>query len=1794
MGIFENVTRRALVAAVAAAVCFFAGVAAAVEVQVISGNDSNSPGELRSLVRTGISGNNDTITFRSDVDTVEIRETDPINIGGRANLSITGNTAADGSPLTKITAADKRINPIIFGNSTGPGLKLANLHFTDIRVNHAGGFITNGSLINVDYYASPVSIGNMTNVWFSNNTSGYDTFLEGGGLVKVRSGVASATMGNIGGGGSFRNNGVTTGSYLQGGGLVGVWSDSGTATMGDIELGAAFQNNAVATGDYFQGGGLVGVWSDSGTATMGGIESGAAFQNNAVATGDYFQGGGLVGARSNSGDATMGGIDSTVSFQDNEVTTNLNSLEGGGLVGAFSASGSASVGGVGGVYTNSTVKTISSAGKIYGGGLVGAAVGADTGGNATVGNILTGSVFGGEDGKGNTVESASTFQGGGLVGARSNSGTATMGDIESGAAFQNNAVTTGDYLQGGGLVGARSASETATMGNIESGVSFQSNSVSTESYQQGGGLVGARSDSGDAKIGNIGSTVSFQDNEVTTNLNSLEGGGLVGAFSASGSASVGGVGGLYTNSTVKTSSTSANIYGGGLVGAAVGAATGGNATVGNILAGSVFGGEDGKGNTVESAYILLGGGLVGARSSSGIATMGDIESGAFFQDNEVTSARSFQGGGLVGASTQSGSALVGDVGGVYIGSTVKTNSSVYGGGLVGASVYTDAGEAKVGDILSGSVFGDAVKKNRVEISTTFYGGGLVGSYSALGAATMGDIKADVSFQGNEIAAEDFFRGGGLVGANTAGDATIGSVESGVSFQNNKVTGSLAWGGGLVGARSESSGTATIGAIAPGAFFQNNEVTVESELYGGGLVGTSSESGSASVGATGGIGGSYTGSSVKTLDSISWIYGGGLVGASVTSSGGNATVGNVRADSVFGGAGTSKNIVETANALDGGGLVGAQSRSGAATVGTIESNVSFQGNEVTAGSVLDGGGLVGAQSNSGDATVGDIASGVSMQGNVVTAGLALVGGGLVGATTSSGPAKIGNISSGAIFHNNKVTAIDSTLEGGGLVGAMAESGTAAIGTVAGEFSNNEVTAGYFLTGGGVLGGYTRDSAYTVSLGNVAGASFTGNTIVVGDKAGAGRGWALGGVIGASGLDDAWTITDTAITGNSLTVSNHNAAVTAGTIYVGTDRDTNNGSHAVTVDGDTVISGNSITYSDGMTRMNSFHFGRGWDMLTDAGMFDSLADASLTLAPGAGQTVELLDPISVDMNNGKAFTYTVGGTAGGTVVLGGLNLLDAAGGSAFTASSGTLHLTNDFSMTAGSPALDGSSNGGTLTVNLDNTSGNLSLILDLDGRDTTLAMFDSPDSFGVTGGNIGATVNVSVSGRTFSPTAVSEAWLVTNNRQSVDENNFTISDPDSNMTFVTDGDNLFITGTFIAPDSVSNSRNPNVRSSFDSGSLNDAWQAAKAGMTPADADAMFDRIAANTDPLTAEVFATRALSALDSANGMWQSVRGLAGLEAPGGWRRDAADGATDVASAAATASLACPASRRFAAFAGYFGSRYDQNGRSGVHGYDGRLHGFAVGGTYIFSPAWRGGLYFAHGRDKTDFDRLGAKNTAKGWQAGGFVEARPTARWGVRADLSHTWFDNDLRHDTPAGRYAADFDQRIFGLGVETGYDFWSCDGRARLTPFASLRWQHLSQDRVAENARGGAPEDLASRFDAQSADSLTGSLGIEVIRDILLAGGRRLQPSLRAAWTHEFADARVTGHGAYGTGGGVLGGYRVVSVKKGRDSLDLSAHLTARVHESAGSAVDLTAGVDASFRSRYAGYGFQVGMSVGF
>ena len=147
------------------------------------------------------------------------------------------------------------------------------------------------------------------------------------------------------------------------------------------------------------------------------------------------------------------------------------------------------------------------------------------------------------------------------------------------------------------------------------------------------------------------------------------------------------------------------------------------------------------------------------------------------------------------------------------------------------------------------------------------------------------------------------------------------------------------------------------------------------------------------------------------------------------------------------------------------------------------------------------------------------------------------------------------------------------------------------------------------------------------------------------------------------------------------------------------------------------------------------------------------------------------------------------------------------------------------------------------------------------------------------------------------------------------------------------------------------------------------------------------------------------------------------------------------------------------------------------------------------------------------------------------------------------------------------------------------------TPFAAMRWQHLSQDSGAERALRTAPTAFASNLSGLSADSIVSSLGFEAAREINLSDGHQIISSVKAEWNHEFGDSDITGSGGYG---GLPATYRVVSLERSRDSATVSAQLATRIHQFATSAVDLTAGTDVTFGRRYANYGLKVGLGVTF
>ncbi len=245
----------------------------------------------------------------------------------------------------------------------------------------------------------------------------------------------------------------------------------------------------------------------------------------------------------------------------------------------------------------------------------------------------------------------------------------------------------------------------------------------------------------------------------------------------------------------------------------------------------------------------------------------------------------------------------------------------------------------------------------------------------------------------------------------------------------------------------------------------------------------------------------TGAQISTQVSIP----GGLINVSNYSSaeGGAAILGTL----------TSMQFINNAvrsdggQSISGGGLVGALSDLGVATVGGVtDSNTWFIGNTVTMGynNGISGGGLLGAFSDHRTATENTATATLTAvngryDGNSITTGTMMnnergniAGGGLAGAYSNSGKAAIDSIQ--GFFAAQSTNTINAgRIQGGGLVGAAANGyngGNATIDNVSGDFGTKgkNVVNGVKVLGGGLVGAYARNDA---SIDDIAATSVFGN-------------------------------------------------------------------------------------------------------------------------------------------------------------------------------------------------------------------------------------------------------------------------------------------------------------------------------------------------------------------------------------------------------------------------------------------------------------------------------------------------------------------------------------------------------------------------------------------------------------------------------------------------------------------------------------------------------------------------------
>lgn len=357
------------------------------------------------------------------------------------------------------------------------------------------------------------------------------------------------------------------------------------------------------------------------------------------------------------------------------------------------------------------------------------------------------------------------------------------------------------------------------------------------------------------------------------------------------------------------------------------------------------------------------------------------------------------------------------------------------------------------------------------------------------------------------------------------------------------------------------------------------------------------------------------------------------------------------DAVFTATQFANNTADASGADTGDGMGGALAvgRSGGLDNGRLEvSGASFQANEAK-GSRNAMGGAVHVDN---DSAVAHAFVDNKFEDNAATASGA-TGLAAGGAMSLNG---VGHNLSGGYYEGNRAVASDA----GGAADAFGGAVSFAAGdqVVADEtYKNNSVaTMGDGAARGGALYFADGDSAVT-------GTTLEGNHASTDGASGKAQGGAV--FVNKGSL----TLADTKVIGNRVAATGGGAAE-GGAVFMNTEAGASRLDLVASGGGETVISGN---YLGSAANASGVHFGVAGD-----GLGLSQGDAALNIS-GNG-VVRLLDPVRVDMNNGRDFTMRK--TGSGRLVWDGVNTLSAANGTvSVNLDQGVVELGADFTARAG---------------------------------------------------------------------------------------------------------------------------------------------------------------------------------------------------------------------------------------------------------------------------------------------------------------------------------------------------------------------------------------------------------------------------------------------------------------------------------------------------------------------------------
>lgn len=564
---------------------------------------------------------------------------------------------------------------------------------------------------------------------------------------------------------------------------------------------------------------------------------------------------------------------------------------------------------------------------------------------------------------------------------------------------------------------------------------------------------------------------------------------------------------------------------------------------------------------------------------------------------------------------------------------------------------------------------------------------------------------------------------------------------------------------------------------------------------------------------------------------------------------------------------------------------------------------------------------------------------------------------------------------------------------------------------------------------------------------------------------------------------------------------------------------------------------------------------------SGVYFGNAEADLSQKDGVFNIInngrmEILDPLTVDLNNGKSFTMNVEGE--GSIFLAGKNTISAQGGTEINFSQGATELTKDFSL-----------------VVVNDASSNFDLSLTKAGASPNSFIFDSRRE--------SAMIDLTGAGNT-------KSFLVEAAALNIDIAEYDIKRKlvDFQQTLLIiegagDGaDNLasqlnaqqfgnYIQGSSFSASGGNVMLDMNYTSPFTE-SLRQAGKNTFAGAPALHAllqydeitEEMLDFIHANYGALTPEyglvagamgMNVNQFISRMAVRQGL--KVQHKSSLYTPlsvqpsfGGAR----DGA-----------------RVWAGYAGNFRS-VDNSG--GYYGYDQDTSAALLGISYDLGSEATIGVYGGYSNNKAEMNNISSEVESDGTHLGLLARWSPGSavdpNLAIYFDAGYSRYENDAYRRLGGEKVVSNFDQTAYTAGLGAEYVV-PVSYEVLLTPSLDLRYTKLEQDSYREKGF------IAGYLKGYDTNSFTSSLALTASKEISISGGT-ITPSARLGWNHEYGDTEINTTARYinPSGGLMPTSYRMGTVTQNRDSMDAGVALNALLNSGSYHEVGLNLSYDAN------------------